>query len=137
LVCLYLTWSLVLGSPVPDGASNEGSAEIIRDERVNPQADSGSYSFVIETDNGIKREEKSDGTVVTGSYSFVHPDGTVHVLRYIADKDGYRPQSDMLPTPPPMPEHAVRQVEFARSQREQGERRAAVLEAGRQFFNIG
>merc|ERR1711909_28603 len=136
-VCLCLSWGLVLGSPLPRFDSNEGSAEIIRDERVNPQADSGSYSFMVETDNGITREEKSDGTTVTGSYRFVHPDGSVHILTYVADKDGFRPQGDMLPTAPPMPAHAVRQVEFARRQKERADRRAAVQEATRLMFNLG
>merc|ERR1739838_59742 len=137
LVCLCLSRGVALGSPLPGSDSNDGSAEIIRDERVNPQAESGSYSFMVETENGITREEKSDGNVVTGSYSFVHPDGSVHILSYIADKNGFRPQSDMLPTPPPMPAHALRQVEFARRQKEQADRRAAVQEATRLMFNLG
>lgn len=54
----------------------------------------GSYNYEYITDNGIQMKEDSAGQganrVVTGSYSYVGPDGITYTVNYIADKNGYR-----------------------------------------------
>jgi hypothetical protein len=56
----------------------------------------GTYVFgydVEDPDNGnmqFRQEERLPNGTVTGSYGVVEPDGNVRVVRYIADKMGYR-----------------------------------------------
>ncbi|XP_050711928.1 cuticle protein AM1199-like [Eriocheir sinensis] len=92
---------------------------ILVDERDGPRAD-GTYSFNFETGNGIRRNERGHpggpkGAVVSdGGWSFTFPDGTPAVFTFVADENGYRPVSNLIPTPHPLPAHALEQIEFAR-----------------------
>lgn len=40
---------------------------------------------------------------VEGSFSYSSPEGDTISLTYIADENGFQPQGDHLPTPPPIP----------------------------------
>ena len=61
----------------------------------------------FETSNGIVREEsgisypgaqeESGSFIQSGSFEFPHPDGTITYLTFIADKKGYRVESDAVP----------------------------------------
>ncbi|XP_063590845.1 pupal cuticle protein 20-like [Penaeus indicus] len=92
---------------------------ILRDDRQGPD-EFGNYNFNFETGNGISRQEQGapqgpTGAVASqGAWSFVFPDGTPANFEFIADGSGYRVQSDLLPTPPPLPPHAIAQIEKAR-----------------------
>ena len=46
-----------------------------------------------------------------GSYSYTGPDGITVSLTYTADENGFVPQGDHLPTPPPIPEAILRSLE--------------------------
>ncbi|MCL4171314.1 UNVERIFIED_CONTAM: hypothetical protein GTU68_036917, partial [Idotea baltica] len=86
---------------------------ILRDERYGPAAD-GSYSFDFETGNGISRQEQGqpglNGAVVSqGAWSFTFPDGSPAQFSFVADENGYRPESPLIPTPHPLPAHAIAQ----------------------------
>ena len=62
----------------------------------------------METSNGISREEsglsypgaepETGSYTQSGSYEFTHPDGTVTYLSFLADENGYKPESDAIPT---------------------------------------
>ncbi|XP_052738525.1 larval cuticle protein 16/17-like [Bicyclus anynana] len=61
----------------------------------------GTYSFEFATKDGTYRKE--EGGVVTnngrdyvvrGEYGFIDPEGRQHLVRYVADANGYRPQKD-------------------------------------------
>ena len=43
-------------------------------------------------------------------HRFTHPDGTVHTMNYVAGPQGFVPQSDMIPTPHPIPAFVQEQV---------------------------
>ncbi|XP_047476036.1 endocuticle structural glycoprotein SgAbd-2-like [Penaeus chinensis] len=92
---------------------------ILKDEHEGPGA-SGVYSFEFETGNGIKREEQgapqgpSGAVAMQGGWSFTFPDGSPAVMSFVADDAGYRVESDLLPTPHPLPAHAIAQIEKAR-----------------------
>ncbi|KAK8376314.1 hypothetical protein O3P69_009746 [Scylla paramamosain] len=107
------------------GQSSGPVIPILVDERDGPHAD-GTYSFNFETGNGISRQEQGypqgpEGAVVSqGGWSFTFPDGTPAVFNFVADENGYRVESDLLPTPHPLPAHALAQIEFARQQEAQG-----------------
>lgn len=42
--------------------------------------------------------------VAQGQYSYTDPEGNRVSVQYIADENGFQPQGDHLPTPPPIPE---------------------------------
>ncbi|CAH0586886.1 unnamed protein product [Chrysodeixis includens] len=102
-------------------ASSDQAASIIRyDNDVGPD---GSYSYALETDNGIAAQ--AQGTprdfggnppivpvVAQGSFSWVAPDGQNIVINYVADENGYQPSGDAIPTPPPVPAQIARALEY-------------------------
>jgi len=80
--------------------------------------DGASFSL----DNGVSVNEGStireDGQAVrTGSYTFTAPNGETFTVTFEADEFGFRASGDHLPVAPPMPAHALAQIEFAAEQR--------------------
>merc|ERR1711970_86003 len=110
----------------PDKPSyGSGSGEfigVIRDDRVNPSA-AGEYSLDLEQEDGIFRSESGygsgpDGAVEKqGSFSFTHPNGESFELTFVANADGYQPESSALPDAPvfphPIPQFVLDQIEKA------------------------
>ncbi|KAK7075176.1 Structural constituent of cuticle [Halocaridina rubra] len=104
-------------------------------------ADDGSkYSFAIETEDGIQREEfgsaiddgSAEGAVAqAGSFSFTLPDGQEFELTFVADENGFQPQSSFLPVAPEfpheIPQFVLEQIEKARLE-DEAEERANVSE---------
>ncbi|XP_042218167.1 cuticle protein AMP1A-like [Homarus americanus] len=94
---------------------------ILRDERV--QEDDGRYNVDFETGNGISvslsgAPSGPEGAVSkAGQYSYTSPDGTPIVVKYVADENGFQPQSDLLPVAPafphPIPQFVLDQIAFA------------------------
>ncbi|XP_045593243.1 cuticle protein CP14.6-like [Procambarus clarkii] len=85
--------------------------------------DAGAYKLDVETANGIVVSQAGapsgpEGAVVkTGQYSYTAPDGTPVVVKFVADENGYQPQSDLLPVAPefphPIPQFVLDQIAFA------------------------
>lgn len=102
----------------------------------------GTYSFSFETENGMKRSEaghmSSGGMVQTGSWEYVGPDGQIYKVEYIADRNGFRPTGDHLPTPPALPPALQRFEDAKRGQLSRGVASAAVLDTrqSREFEEI-
>ena len=106
----------------PSYESNSVEHAIIRDARVNPSAD-GAFSYDVETSNGIRVSKSGagsgpDGAVESqGTVSFTHPNGEAFELRFVADANGYQPESSALPVAPvalhPIPQYALDQIEKA------------------------
>ncbi|KAH8253190.1 hypothetical protein KR032_004050 [Drosophila birchii] len=74
---------------------------------VNPDG----FVARLALDNGVAASSTGDvhGNI-DGVFEWVSPEG-VHVrVAYKADENGYQPQSDLLPTPPPIPEAIVRAI---------------------------
>ncbi|XP_001851251.2 endocuticle structural glycoprotein SgAbd-2 [Culex quinquefasciatus] len=71
----------------------------------------GSYQYAYETSNGIAHEEQGalknlgeeQAQVAQGRFSYADPEGNKISLQYVADENGFQPQGDHLPTPPPIP----------------------------------
>lgn len=51
---------------------------------------------------------------------FVLADGSVAEVTFIANENGFQPQSDLLPTPHPLPAHVYELLRIADEQRAQG-----------------
>ncbi|KAJ2946968.1 hypothetical protein O0L34_g16316 [Tuta absoluta] len=65
------------------------------------------YSFEFETSDGTYRKEdgglvsnslEDESLVVRGEYGYIDPTGAWHVVRYVADRNGYQPQYDHVNT---------------------------------------
>jgi hypothetical protein len=100
----------------------------------------GSYTYSFEAGNGIQVEnsgtlkkvivprydgdglapndppQEQDIVVQTGSYSYPAPDGSLITIRYIADENGFQPQGDSIPTPPPVPQDILNSLQQQPSQ---------------------
>ncbi|XP_068226260.1 cuticle protein AM1159-like [Palaemon carinicauda] len=98
-------------------------AQILQDERsANPD---GSFNYAFQTDNGIfVQAQGTPGSFgqsnIQGSYSFLFPEGLTGEIRYVADENGFRAESPLLPTPHPLPAHAIEQIRIAEQQRANG-----------------
>nr|XP_045593218.1 cuticle protein AMP1A-like [Procambarus clarkii] len=109
-------------SAPPKSSSEEVEfVPILKDERVHEE--DGSYNLDVETGNGIVLSQSGspdgpDGSVVkAGEYSYTAPDGTLVHVKFVADENGYQPQSDLLPVAPefphPIPQFVLDQIAFA------------------------
>ncbi|KAJ8910376.1 hypothetical protein NQ315_012823 [Exocentrus adspersus] len=88
-------------------------------EGVNAE---GSYQWSFESVNGITAEEQgqlknagnseTEAEEVHGSFQYLTNDGTHIHVSYIANEDGFQPQGDHLPTPPPIPPAIQRSLEW-------------------------
>ncbi|XP_042241695.1 cuticle protein AM1159-like [Homarus americanus] len=97
--------------------------EIIKDERSD--SGDGNFNYAFEADNGISMSVSgtpgAEGqSNMQGVYSFILPDGTIAEIRFIANENGFQPESPLLPTPHPLPAHAIEQIRFAEEQRAAG-----------------
>lgn len=73
----------------------------------------GRYSYAWQTSNGISAQESGvGGEKAVGSYEYLSPEGVPVSVTYEADENGYRPQSDLLPQPPPVPEYIKRALAY-------------------------
>ncbi|XP_050307304.1 cuticular protein 47Eg-like [Anthonomus grandis grandis] len=113
--------------PTPS-AGSDAAANILRaDSNINPD---GSYTYGFESDNGIAAQVQGQlkqigaefGNVAQGSFSFTSAEGVPVSVQYVADENGFQPQSDVLPTPPPVPQAILRSLEYiaAHPQAEEG-----------------
>merc|ERR1712243_58200 len=111
---LALSMVLALSSAMPQIQQQQRPFVAIRQYDFAPPL-SGAYSYVFETENNIKQTQEgtasanADGaTVVQGTYSYPLEDGSSIVeVRYIADENGYRAESPILPVGPAPPQHAL------------------------------
>ncbi|XP_045621230.1 cuticle protein AM1159 [Procambarus clarkii] len=107
----------------PQGDPRDVEAVVLKD--VRSDSGDGNFNFEFETSNGIYSQRTgtpgSKGqSDMTGSFRFNLPDGTVAEVRYVADELGYRPESPLIPTPHPLPPHAIEQIRVAEEQRAKG-----------------
>ncbi|XP_063857023.1 cuticle protein AMP1A-like [Scylla paramamosain] len=94
---------------------------ILQDDRYHTE--DGSYSVDVKTGNGIAFSQSGSPTgpngavIKAGEYSYTAPDGTDVHVKFVADGNGFQPQSDMLPVAPafphPIPDFVLRQIAFA------------------------
>ncbi|KFB43831.1 AGAP006001-PA-like protein [Anopheles sinensis] len=99
LVTLTLL-AVALTAPLDDSQN----AQILRYNSENIGIDG--YRFDFETSDGTSRTEEaelrnpgtdSEAIVVRGSYSYTGPDGTVYVINYVADENGFQPEGAHIP----------------------------------------
>lgn len=67
-----------------------------------PNSDGG-YNFNFANDDGSQRQETAGPDGVSGSYSYVSPEGEQVVIEYVADEFGFHATGSHVPQAPPMP----------------------------------
>ncbi|XP_068203863.1 cuticle protein AM1199-like [Palaemon carinicauda] len=120
LIVLACLAAVALAAPAPD---EDTSSSVERDERVDHG--DGNFRYAFELDDGtaveaVGRPREEGGISIEGSYRYVHPDGESVEVTYLADENGFQPSGDILPTPHPLPAHAIEQIRFAGEQRALG-----------------
>ncbi|XP_066941207.1 cuticle protein AMP1B-like [Macrobrachium rosenbergii] len=118
LIIVACLVAMALAAPRP-----QDDVSILTDERVD-QGD-GNFNYNFELSDGTAIDAAGtpgeEGAVnIQGSYRFTLPDGAVVQITYVADEAGFRPEGDTIPTPHPLPAHAIEQIKFAEEQRAAG-----------------
>merc|ERR1711915_175116 len=80
------------------------------------------FSHEFEAENGIiQAKAGAEGSAgqsnFDGSFSVPLEDGSLGVITYVADENGYQPQSDLIPAIPP---HVQEMLEFVAAQQAAG-----------------
>lgn len=80
---------------------------------LNPD---GSYSYQYASSNSLDIAESGVGSsYASGTYAYTSPEGQPIKLSYIADENGYQPNGDHLPTPPPIPDYILKSIDYIQS----------------------
>ncbi|XP_055546956.1 larval cuticle protein 9-like [Wyeomyia smithii] len=105
VVVLRLNSYIVLGVPLP--ASND-QIEVI-DQFADQEPEKFNWSYVLSDGRTVSQsgfiKELEDGArvlVITGSYSYIAPDGTKYTVDYSADENGYHPVVTVGENVPPL-----------------------------------
>ncbi|XP_042241704.1 cuticle protein AMP5-like [Homarus americanus] len=98
-------------------------AEIIAYE--NEDSGDGNFRYSFQTSNGINQNARgypgSQGqSNIEGSFSFPLDDGRTADVTYIADENGFQPQSDLIPVAPPNPAHVEELLQIVAQLKAQG-----------------
>ncbi|XP_064093905.1 cuticle protein CP14.6-like [Macrobrachium nipponense] len=103
------------------GGDSSEEIPILRDDR--DRDDFGRYSVNVETANGIvladagAPEGPKGAVVASGFFSYTSPEGIPVHVKYVANENGFQPQSDLLPVAPafphPIPQFVLDQIAFA------------------------
>ncbi|KAH8362766.1 hypothetical protein KR084_000840, partial [Drosophila pseudotakahashii] len=118
-VVVLVAVSVVLGALARPSDSPDAHAEI-RSFVNELKQDDGSYNYQFETSNGIAQQEQGvGGYYASGSSQYYTPEGQLIQLTYTADENGFQPQGEHLPTPPPIPEAILKSLEYNRNHPEE------------------
>ncbi|XP_042870916.1 cuticle protein AMP4-like [Penaeus japonicus] len=110
---------------------------ILRSAQVNPD-EFGAHSTEFEAENGIAlqiagSEGAEGGANAAGAWSYPLEDGSIASFRFVADENGFQPESPLLPVAPafphPIPQFVLDQIEFARLEDEAKAREGIIIQA--------
>ncbi|ODM90378.1 Larval cuticle protein LCP-17 [Orchesella cincta] len=107
-IVITLLYGVVVCAQEFRSIRNANEIVITRSESENNG--DGTFKWASEFSDGTKLEQRS--------YSYISPEGEKINLKYIADENGFQPEGNHLPTPPPIPEEiqkALRIIEAASS----------------------
>ncbi|CAH0724188.1 unnamed protein product, partial [Brenthis ino] len=103
-------------APQGSGSSGAGDVNTRPQQEVEKNAailkldqaiEENSFHYSYETSNGIQGEESGDVTQTRGGFAYKGDDGKIYSVTFTAGEDGYRPQGDHLPVPPPTPDEIL------------------------------
>lgn len=90
---------------------------VSQSEDISPD---GSFQWSYQSGDGSSQQQAGQlkqlghdaGEVIQGSAGWTDPEGGQHQLTYIADENGYQPQSADLPVGPEIPAAILRSLEW-------------------------
>ncbi|XP_063624709.1 cuticle protein CP14.6-like [Cydia splendana] len=109
---------LALAAACAADRNADSAAQVLRfDSEVNPDGFSYGYETsngIVESASGIVKNPNSENAAlaVNGDYSYPGDDGKLYRVTYVADENGFQPQGEHLPTPPPVPELIARALAY-------------------------
>merc|ERR1711962_427457 len=124
LIIIATFVALAAAAPRPQ---EENFIAILREEST--PIEGANFRHEFEAENGLTNSivgsaDDSGAAVMSGTYSFPLPDGTIATFNWVADALGFRVESPLLPVAPlpehPVPAHAQEQIDFAEAQRNAG-----------------
>ncbi|XP_064089158.1 cuticle protein AM/CP1114-like [Macrobrachium nipponense] len=95
---------------------------ILKNEQHTPD-EFGNHNSDFEAANGIEvhlsgSQGENGGANMIGTWSYPLEDGSKAEFKFVADENGYQPESELLPVAPhfphPIPQFVLDQIEFAR-----------------------
>ncbi|TDG41730.1 hypothetical protein AWZ03_011836 [Drosophila navojoa] len=95
---------------VPLIKSDDVNAVVVsRSDDVRPDG----FDTSLDTSNSISSIASGDAYGnIHGSFGWISPEGKHIQISYVADENGYQPQGDVLPTPPPVPIEIQRALDY-------------------------
>ncbi|XP_076256905.1 endocuticle structural glycoprotein SgAbd-1-like [Rhynchophorus ferrugineus] len=113
--------AVVLGA-----ALQEPVAILSQNSDVSPD---GSFQWNYESADGTAQQQSGQlkqvgeeaGEAVSGSASYTDPEGNSHQLSYVADENGYQPQSADIPVAPEIPAAIARALAWNAAHPEENE----------------
>ncbi|KAK6621286.1 hypothetical protein RUM43_011592 [Polyplax serrata] len=128
IVILTVLVASVLGAPQRSQSQQREVAILRYENAVNHD---GTYKWGYQSEDGTQAEEQGqlknagnpelEAQVAQGQVSFTSPEGVPIRLTYVADENGFQPQGDHLPTPPPIPPEILKALELIRSSPQQSD----------------
>ncbi|XP_062132243.1 larval cuticle protein 4-like [Drosophila sulfurigaster albostrigata] len=88
--------------------------------RSESEVNVDSFNIVQELADGQKQLQKGQlksvgeeqALVQQGEFGWTAPEGNPISVSYVADENGYQPVAEHLPTPPPIPAHILKAIEY-------------------------
>ena len=99
--------------PASHASTDDAHAEIISAQSdVRPDG----YNYQLETTNSIRAQANGDAYGnVHGNFEWISPEGEHIAVNYVADENGYQPDSSVLPVGPPIPEAILKSLRYIES----------------------
>ncbi|XP_071521448.1 cuticle protein AMP4-like [Panulirus ornatus] len=117
---------VLVGAALADETPLDGPrVAIVHSEQHHPD-ETGAHSFDFAAENGIKvhisgSQGEDGGANSIGSWSYPLAHGGVAELKFVADENGFQPESDLLPVAPafphPIPQFVLDQIAFAEEEK--------------------
>merc|ERR1711962_219837 len=123
---IIITAFVALSAAAPQ-FQEEDFVAILREE--SDPIEGANFRHEFEADNELSQSmvgsaDDSGAAVMSGTYSFPLPDGSIATFNWVPDALGFRVESPLLPVAPlpehPVPAHAQEQIDFAEAQRNAG-----------------
>merc|ERR1711962_192855 len=125
LIIIATFVALAAAAPRPQ---EEDFIAILREEST--PIEGANFRHEFEAENGLTNSivgsaDDSGAAVMSGTYSFPLPDGSIATFNWVADALGFRVESNpLLPVAPlpehPVPAHAQEQIDYANAQQAAG-----------------